>query len=100
MRLELGVQLLDPLRPLARLAANTLDGVLPESLEARDLLAGGVLLALQGLDLDDPGPAPLVERHQLGEQGVGLQAAVLQPGTNLVEVFANEGGIQHGEILY
>ena len=68
--------------------------------EPGDFFTGGILLALERLDFQDPGPAPFVEGGQLGERRVGLQAAILQSDTNLVRVFPYEGRIQHSRILY
>ena len=50
--------------------------VLALPLGARDLVAGGVLLPLEAFDLGNQTPAARLERRQLLEIRVGLEAAV------------------------
>ena len=50
--------------PRALFAAKIGDGIEPLPLRARDFVAGGVLLALQPLDLGDQAPAPRLERRR------------------------------------
>ena len=50
--------------------------ILALPLGARDFVAGGVLLALETFDLGNQPPPPRLERRQLLEIGVGIEAAV------------------------
>ena len=77
------------------LAAKIGDGVVPLPLGARDLVAGGVLLALQPLDLGDQPAAARFERRDLLQIGVRIEAAVAQAGPDVVDVIAHERGIKH-----
>ena len=92
--IELDLELADVL-PARLVRGKERRGVLPLPLGARDFVAGGVLLPLEALDLRDQPPAARLERRQLLEIRVGIEAAVLQAGADLVEVIAHESGVEH-----
>ena len=73
--------------------------VLALPLRARDLVAGGVLLALQTLELGNQPAPPVLERRQLLELGVDMHPAVLQPAFHFVLVVAHVSRIKHWEIV-
>ncbi len=92
--IELDLELADLLR--AGLAGGKERGrVLTLPLGARDFVAGGVLLALEPLDLGNQPPPPRFERRQLLEIGVDIEAAVAKRGADLLEVIAHECGVYH-----
>ena len=98
-RLQLGVELLDALAALA-VRLEDAAGVLSKSFQPRDFLARGVLGPLEPLDVDDERTAALVERAQLGEEATGVEATVLQRGSDAVRVVTQDGRVDHAEILY
>ncbi len=98
-RFEIGIELLDALRPLA-IGVEQRRGVLAEPLQAGNLLTRRVLRALQRLDLENERPAPVVERREVGQQRLRLQPPVLQAGADQVGMIADKRGIQHAAILY
>ena len=92
--IELDLELADLLR--ARFArGKERRRVLTLALRPRDLVAGGVLLALQTLDFRNQAPASRLERRQLLEIRIGIEAAVAVRGADLVEVLAHDSGVNH-----
>ena len=70
-------------------------GVLALPLRARDLIARGVLLALQALEFGDDPPPRRFQRRDLLERLVGIEAPVAQSDTDVLDVIANVGGVKH-----
>ena len=66
--------------------------VLSLTLGARDLVAGGVLLALQALELGNQTTTPELQRRKLFQLGVQTQTAVLQSVTDLLDVISTYVG--------
>ena len=64
------------------------------ALRLRDLLAEGLLLGPQPLELDDRGPAPLVRGQRVVDHGGG-QPALGLGGTHEVRVVTEQAGIDH-----
>ena len=98
-RLQLSVELLDPLPALA-VRVEHAARVLAKSFEPRDFLPGCILRALERLHFHDERAPAFIERPQLGEGGVRLEAAVLQGCFDAIRVVAQHGGVDHVEILY
>src|SRR5262245_51028216 len=97
-RIELRTERLDLLRALAVGFADR-RGVLSLPRRARDLVAGRVLLALQPFDLgNDPAPRSL-ERGEIFERFVGIDAAIAQTFTNVIRVFAHENRVEHAPAI-
>jgi hypothetical protein len=65
------------------------------ALGARDLVTGGVLLALQAFHFRDQPSAPGFERRQLLEVGVGIHAAVAVGRAHVFKTIAHGGGVDH-----
>src|SRR5262245_56117301 len=94
---ELSVELLDVLgaRAVGFLHGR---GVLAGALGARDLLGGRILLTLESFDFrDQPSPSRL-ERDNLLESLIGIEAAVAQTCTDCVDIVANEAGVEHDSL--
>ncbi len=91
---ELDAELLDL---LIALPARLLDvgRVLPLALRLGDLVARRVLLAFEALVLTDEPLPQALERRDVFERLVGIEAAVSQPFTDLLDVVTNVCGIQH-----
>ena len=71
-------------------------GILALALDARDFIAGGVLLALQTFDFGNEPPPPRLERCELLEIGVRIEPAVAIAGAHLIEVIAHQSRVNHG----
>ena len=91
---ELDLHLLDPLAALL-VGFEDVRGVKALPLVARDLVAGGVLLALEAFDLRNQTLAVRLDRRQLVELGTGIEPAREQALPDVVEVVADENGIKH-----
>src|SRR5205085_1589079 len=93
-RIELESHLLDLLRALAVRGLHG-RGVETLTLGARDLVAGCVLLALQSLELgNEPAPRRL-QRGDLFERLVRIDAARAEPLTDFFDVIAYVRRIEH-----
>jgi hypothetical protein len=93
-RVELDAQLFDLGRAL--LARFLQVGrVVALALRARDFVARCVLLALQPLELRDEPASSCFEGRDLFERAIRVETAVAQPFTNLLNVIANIGGVEH-----
>ena len=77
---ELGLELLDSLSPRL-VGREECRGVLPLALGARDLVACGVLLALESFELRNQAATLGVDGRDLLEFSIRLQAAIAQPCT-------------------
>ena len=63
--------------------------------------SAAVFCSLECLDLEDQGAAPLVERSERTENGLGIGTAVGERGTDEVGVVSKETRVKHGDwILY
>ena len=96
--IELDAQLADLLCPLAIRLENR-RRVFALALRARDFVAGGILLALQPLEVGDQPAASVLERGKRFEVAVDVHAALVKPSTHLVLVVAHENRVKHDEIL-
>jgi hypothetical protein len=94
-RIELRRKRFDLLRArLVRLAHR--GRVLAPPCGARDLVAGGILEALETLDLRNEPSARHLERREVFQRLVGIHPAVAQTCTDDVGVIADERGVEHG----
>ena len=70
-------------------------GVETLALGARDLVAGRVLLPLQSLELGNEALAARLERRELLQLGVRVQAAVAEARPRVFEMIPHVGGVEH-----
>src|SRR5206468_1344309 len=92
-RVELGAQLFDLLR--AR-AVRFLDrrGVEALTLRARDLVARRILKTLQAFELGNDPPARVLERRDVLERLVAIDAPIAQACAHGLGMIANKGGVE------
>ena len=101
-RIELNPELLDLLRPVA---IGFLDRrrILALAFGARDLVAGGVLLALQSLELGNDAAPGRLEGRDILERFVLIESAVEQTCAHRFDVIAHVRRVEHvasGLIVY
>ena len=82
------------------LIAHLVGGKNPRRIEtlalgARDLVAGRVLLPFQSFELGDETFAARLERRQLLQVGIRVEAAVAQAGASFFEVIPHVRGVEH-----
>ena len=94
-RLDFRLQFLDPLAAFA-VGREHRARVAPFLLGPRDLLPRPVLLLLEALGLRDDGAAARLDRGELLEIAVGVEAPIAQAGSNQFGIVADEVGIEHG----
>ena len=92
--IDLDLELPDLLRPCL-VRGEDPRRILPLTLGARDLVAGGILLALEALDFRNQAAAARFECRKLFQLGVHREPAVLVRRADLVQVIADVGGIDH-----
>ena len=93
-RVELDAELLDLLRALAVAFLNRA-GILTLPLGARDLVARGVLLALEPFELTDETATHTFERRDFVQSLVRVHSAVAETGSDSLQLFTEKCGIEH-----
>ena len=91
---QLNLELTDLL--IARLVGGKNPGRIETlALGTRNLVAGRVLLPFQSFELGDETFAARLERGQLLQVGIRVEAAVAQAGASLFEVIPHVRGVEH-----
>jgi hypothetical protein len=96
--LQLAVERLDPLAPFT-VGLEEWRDVAALLLQPRDFLARGVLFAFERFDVHDQRTAPFVEGRQLSQNGVRLEATLLQARSDGFNMITNQRGVEHVRIL-
>ena len=92
--IDLNFELPDVQRPRL-VGGKNVGRVLPLAFGARDLVARGILLALQPFHLGNQAPPACFKRGDLLELRVRLQPSTAQAGANVFDVITHEASIEH-----